>query len=649
MKIIKFLHLFSIIVSLQIIVFSCSKDEDKDASIVSGSVGGHGYVDLGLSVKWATCNMGATKSTEYGDYYSWGYTEKWADGAYLRIDRTGEEQRYLLPEFDAATANWGDDWRMPTNDEFLELMNKCKWTWSGNYKGTGVSGYEVVANNGNSIFLPAAGCSQGKQGEKGFYWDSFVLGNSKSTLSTECLEMDDFKKIKSMLSPAIGMSIRPVVNDKKDNSVDKSGSVQSHDYVDLGLSVKWATCNVGAKTPGEYGEFYAWGIHTPWTEKTYSRYFYWIDYCGDDEYLDKQFDAASVNWGKAWRMPTEKEFFELRQNCIWRWTDNYKNTGVVGYIGKSKKNGNTIFLPAAGKMTDDGFNFPRGKGYYWSSFVIGDPTKALTAHGMMFVEGTRDDNFDARFYGLSVRPVLDDETNTEFFAKDEILNLDFENIPLEDANETAKQGIVVNGTIDGHTYVDLGLPSKTLWATYNVGGSSTDSKGNYYAWGETETKDYFEEKNYKFFVGYDDLTNRSVFTKYVAHRQYGNVDDKIVLEPEDDAATQNWGNNWRMPTQKEMTELVNACVWKTATVNGVSGWVGTSLINRNKIFFPAMGFKYMNVPPDFIEWYWTSSLSSNQKTGTSLRAFALTLSDTRKEVTDFGRHQGLPIRAVVKK
>ena len=136
---------------------------------------GHGYVDLGLSVKWATCNVGATSPEDYGHYFAWGETspkEEYTEENSLTYrkdmsDIAGNAQ------YDAATANWGGDWRMPTCAEQEELLDSCTWTWTTQ---NGVNGYNVKGPNGNSIFLPAAGCRGGSSleyaGSYGCYWSS---------------------------------------------------------------------------------------------------------------------------------------------------------------------------------------------------------------------------------------------------------------------------------------------------------------------------------------------------------------------------------------------------------------------------------------------------------------------------------------------
>ena len=134
-------------------------------------------VDLGLSVKWATCNVGATTPEEYGDYFAWGETttrETYTEETYnvSMNDISGNAQ------YDAATANWGGDWRMPTYDELNELINSCIWTWTTQ---NGINGYNVEGPNGNSIFLPAAGHRLGPSlycaGIYGIYWSSTPYEN----------------------------------------------------------------------------------------------------------------------------------------------------------------------------------------------------------------------------------------------------------------------------------------------------------------------------------------------------------------------------------------------------------------------------------------------------------------------------------------
>ena len=145
------------------------------ASKLEGVINGHEYVDLGLSVKWATCNVGASKPSDYGDYFAWGetrpkseYTKENSVTYKKKIRNIGGKVQY-----DAARANWGGSWRLPTIDEIKELKSKCKWTWATQ---GGHNGYKVVGPSGKSIFLPAAGWRYGTSlygvGEYGYYWSS---------------------------------------------------------------------------------------------------------------------------------------------------------------------------------------------------------------------------------------------------------------------------------------------------------------------------------------------------------------------------------------------------------------------------------------------------------------------------------------------
>ena len=162
-------------------------------------------IDLGLSVKWADMNVGASKPEDYGEYFAWGETEpkdvynwntyKWcSNGRWTGITKytypdgqeegiwynnntfVGDNKTTLDPDDDAAHVNWGGAWRMPTRAEQDELRNKCSWSWTTQ---NGVNGYKVVGPNGNSLFLPAAGCRRADYlsdvGSWGLYWSSSLV------------------------------------------------------------------------------------------------------------------------------------------------------------------------------------------------------------------------------------------------------------------------------------------------------------------------------------------------------------------------------------------------------------------------------------------------------------------------------------------
>ncbi len=199
------------------------------------------------------------------------------------------------------------------------------------------------------------------------------------------------------------------------NAYDHDTKNDTKEAVDLGLSVKWATCNVGATKPEEYGNYYAWGETATKGDYSWSSYKFGSDnaltkYCNNDSYgkngftdklttLEAADDAATANWGSEWRMPTIDEWEELIDKCTWTWTT--KNS-VKGYEIKAT-NGNSIFLPAAGDRYDDELDGAGSYGYYWSSSLyMSYPYRA------QYVFFNSDRHYTDRYYrdcGLSVRPV----------------------------------------------------------------------------------------------------------------------------------------------------------------------------------------------------------------------------------------------------
>ena len=194
------------------------------------------------------------------------------------------------------------------------------------------------------------------------------------------------------------------------------------EYVDLGLpsGLKWATCNVGADTPEEYGDYFAWGETEPKTSYNWSTY----KYCNGDQYsmtkyctkssygtvdnkttLELTDDAAHVNWGGNWRMPTTAEQEELMSssNCTWTWTTQ---NGVNGYKVTSVVNRNSIFLPAAGYRYDDGLDDAGSTGDYWSSSLYTNNNNS--AYYVYFNSSYVDwGNYGSRYAGRTVRAVCE--------------------------------------------------------------------------------------------------------------------------------------------------------------------------------------------------------------------------------------------------
>lgn len=195
-----------------------------------------------------------------------------------------------------------------------------------------------------------------------------------------------------------------------------------------------------------------------------------------------------------------------------------------------------------------------------------------------------------------------------------------------------------SGVINGHEYVDLGLPSGLLWATCNVGANKSEDYGNYYAWGETTTKGTYNWSTYKWCRGsYDNQT------KYCTESKYGTVDNRKVLEMTDDAARANWGGSWRMPTCDELNELETKCTWTWTTQGGKNGY-RVAGPNGKSIFLPAAGY-YLESSLNGAGSngrYWSSSLYASSPH----LAYYLSFDSGYVGMYDYYRYYGRSVRPV---
>lgn len=478
------------------------------------------------------------------------------------------------------------------------------------------------------------------------------------------------------------------------------------EYVDLGLRVNWATCNVGAIVPEEYGNYYSWGELE--TKEVYSEMTYkWYDGATYTKYnkidnlarLNPEDDVAHVRWGGDWRMPTAEEWDELYNSCVWKKTTQ---NGVSGYKITSKKNGYTncfIFLPAAGIRYGTQIDITDNQGYYWSSSISSDDPAFVRC--FYFNTNNGIGNY-GRYNGRSVRPVCPSETWLERlsitleFAKDtldipytteiyavvkdgsgdiidtiepitwsssntRIATVDDKGVvtPLSDGTvvisatcygKTVSCTLIVRSPFEnGYEFVDLGLSVK--WASLNIGATTPEEYGDYYAWGEIETKSVYSWDNYKYCNG-----SAFTMTKYCNSSRYGEygyngfIDNKSILEPGDDVAHMKWGGKWRMPTKDEYDELYAncSCVWTTQ--NGVAGYKITSrkpgYFNRS-IFLPAAGHRLdTRLLEDGTRGnYWTSTLHTDEPCAGRRFGFS---QDKQHGTFTCSRYWALPVRPVCK-
>ncbi len=303
---------------------------------------------------------------------------------------------------------------------------------SSQYKKT----LTIVQAQKNAIVLAKDTCVINKDGgeisfEVGSNVDYEVLkGYWVDWISQKTSRAFSYKKVTFIVSPNKGKSrsgilyffnkelnIEQQIVIKQKAFYDVSGIKDGHEYVDLGLSVKWATCNVGAETPEDNGDYFAWGETTPQSNNRYywDSYKWYKDnyndltkYCTQARYgkvdnktsLELADDAARANWGGSWRMPTEKELNELFYHCSCKWELSFF---LSGYRFTSEVNGNSIFLPAAGIRRYHSLDAEDEAGSYWSSSLSKSESIFATHHGFNKYRTWYND--EERFHGLSVRAV----------------------------------------------------------------------------------------------------------------------------------------------------------------------------------------------------------------------------------------------------
>ena len=415
-----------------------------------------------------------------------------------------------------------------------------------------------------------------------------------------------------------------------------------YEYVDLDLpsGTLWCTCNIGAHSPEEAGLYFQWGEIQGYTADDVNGFttslgksvpcmkrFAWSDYkwwesgsgssafplvlkkyvsssyTGDqvnvtsyDDILElePEDDAASMLMGKVWRMPTQEEYKELYINCTSVWTTL---NGVNGRKFTSRRNGKSVFFPAAGLCSNGSMGTVGTGGLYWSSTLsVSNPGGAYRLTFLSNSVAPQSGEF--RVCGCNIRGVIRE---------------------LSPVNSD---------------YIDLGL--SVHWAVCNIGAQSETDAGLYFAWGEIqgytadEVKGFttslgksvpcrkrFDWSDYKWWESGDGTSStKYVFKKYVPSSYTGTAvdvtsyDDILELELEDDAAYQLMGKGWRMPTTEEFKELYDNCTSIWTTLNGVNCRKFTSNKNGKSVFFPAAGGCYSGsvIYVGYIGYYWSSTL-----------------------------------------
>ena len=361
------------------------------------------YVDLQLTgsaanLMFATCNVGASKETEDGNYYQWGAGSTTYQNT-NQYHTGGTNTAYTLPmSADTARQVMGGKWRMPTSAECAAL------TAQTNYEFTTINGVaggkfsKTVDGKERYVFFPAAGYylsgSLYSKGSNGRVWGSTPSNSSKAYylyFSSGGKGIYDYAR-------SYGLSVRGVYNP---NEPDENGRgvIDNYEYVDLGLpsKVKWATCNVGATAETAYGDYYKYGAGS-------TKYVFGNDsgfYSGNSATLPLSADTARQVMGGTWKMPTSAHCQELIDNTTSAWTRNNKVSGVTF---TSKKNTNAkIFFPAGGYKYSSSSQVGIQCHYHTSSNVTGNSANSISFHCQTtkcFIY-----EYQLSFYGLLVRGV----------------------------------------------------------------------------------------------------------------------------------------------------------------------------------------------------------------------------------------------------
>ena len=423
----------------------------KAAAGIGGSTDKVEYVDLGLPSGnlWAKCNLGASAPEAYGDYYAWGEVEpkqeytnsnhKWyKEGApSLGFTKYNNEDGKLSleDEDDAVIQKLGNGWRTPTLADFRELTNQ-KYTTIEKTTLNGVAGYQITSKkNKKSIFIPFAGFKNDKPQTREISSDETVavcmtnqrrIDNQVFNCWTFAFEQDRIRRYGKRRYD--GISIRPVKG---------PGVPVPNDCVDLGLAsgLLWAKYNIGTTDPTQLGNYYAWGETSTKKEYYSDNYKHFkidggikvLKYNEKDgkEVLELEDDAARANIGVGYRIPTQKDWEELLEDCKWEAVTTTlpeivdpSQTKAIARWKVTGPNGNSIVLPTTSGFKADGWGVQPDYDIYYTTANLCpvDPQykKAVALTWPMFAketssEGIEEPSFKSIFrdFGIVIRPVFD--------------------------------------------------------------------------------------------------------------------------------------------------------------------------------------------------------------------------------------------------
>lgn len=533
-------------------------------------------IDLGLpsDTWWSCCNLGAANPFDGGSYYQWGATQPTDNYCEEYQTPNVEASSIKGSQYDAATANLGSSFVTPNANQFVELLN---YTYHEHVRDEPANGHYLIGAHGNFIFLPHTGVMIDRELKDENHRSTYLVSDNDSNsgysshhIQTHGEPHGDDEEVLLYEYPQYpdyyGTIVRPVDPKFTSYRIQVSPSELQFGRVAVGSKSTQAltVTNIGSEPCSVRPKEQVEGPFSMDAED--------VSYTlspGNSCSFDLVFEPVQVGvyggeviimYGdKSQTVPVSAEAVAPGFLPMFVLSNNTLDFGTIS-IGSSKtlsveihNEGKTAANLTVGQQKDFTFNVGA------SGVNIG-PDQSYT------LQVTYTPTYVPDVCPMLVLYSEGFEGGKEYLFTDAI---------VEDGH----------GSADTHEYVDLGLPSGTLWATCNVGANSPEEYGGYYAWGETEEKDYYGWHNYNLGGSY-----MSGFTKYCTNSELGIVDNKTQLEPEDDVAHVKWGDNWRMPTITELEELHTQCTWNWAPRGGVNG-CEVKGPNGNTIFIPATGYR----------------------------------------------------------
>lgn len=645
-------------------------------------------VDLGLSVKWSSFNLGASSSEEKGYLVGWGDPSGQVHSADLKyFPKRVVTSDIISGSYDIAAKMWGDQWRLPSSSEIQELIDSCTWTWNG-------KGYTVTSKiNNNSIFLPATGYLNINDtvATPSFYW----TGMHNGTVNAYALKFDANKYALSDTVRYLGCAIRPVYGEYKlpvtvtastvGNAGEHSAKINVtisgylKDMTKFGVcyasttdSLTNHTAKVKEFTQSDIPE--SGSLEVELTGLKEGTLYYYQAFASSDndtvystqdqfttstrfpvaEYVDLGLPSGT-KWAK-WNMGAKQESdyggyygwgdatgdldvsnSNLRSADFSKGNKSENVAGNVSFDIVKAKWGGYWQMPTSAQLLElanSNYTTWEFVSNYEGSGHNGYVIKSNQNHNSIFLpipgyknhDGVTDQNSSSYYWSANydVRSTM--AYVVHFYGVNDGQASEFSpNLGFSIRGVYMEPIVYPADSAVAKNVKAVDLGLSVCWADQNIKSKDDPSKDAYFSWGSIAEQSTYSRDSYQY-------QGENISTM-----------DEEILPEDKDAAVQLWGGTWRMPTIDEMSELVNNCTWTKTSSNGVEGYRVTGP-NGNSIFLPIDGYKSLSQLYSGDGRYWTSTDYS--KGSVKDEAYAMFFTDTQQFISSFTRAYGLPIRPV---